>query len=95
MATPFVQYDLSVFRHVGKSSAIITCSKVLINLRMSSWQLISTGIFAIRNVKMAPRSRKLNGFCLLNVKVTSEKGIAFMLSMKHGWTRKQRYWHCV
>ena len=83
VANPFVQYDLTVFRHVGKSSAVITCSKALANLGMSSWHLISAGIFAISNVKMAPRSRKLNGFCLLNVKVTSEKGIAFKLSMKH------------
>ena len=92
MASPLVQYDLSVFRHVGKSSAIITCSEALANLGMSSWHLISAGIFAIRNVKMAPRSWKLNGFCLLNVKATSEKGIAFKYET---CARKQRYWHCV
>lgn len=60
-----------------------TCLNAPGNFTVSSWPFISVDIFAIRNVKMAPRPWKLDGFCFLNVKMTSEKGIAFLLRIKH------------
>lgn len=53
-------------------------SNALGNVSMSSCPFISVDIFAIRNVNMASRSWNLDGFCFLNVKVTSEKGIFYV-----------------
>lgn len=69
------------------------CSDALGNFNVSSGRFISVAIFAIRNVKMAPRPWKHDGFCFLKkCKGDISKKELFYVKYETP-TRKQRYWH--
>lgn len=73
---------LNCFQTCWKSSAVISCSKVLANLGCLHGTWSVQVYLQLAMLKWLPGPRNWMGFAL-NVKVTSEKGTAFKLSMKH------------